>query len=1015
MDPPSLLHCNKFHPSSGLSLTEKLSTDIISKYEQLIWAVRHGKRELINSLLDERTPVNSSTVFNDLRSALHSSVYFGDPDIVKKLLDRGASVNTYNRNIETPLILAAKMGKQTITDLLLHAKGLENCCSREKLTHLHIACMRNKVEIVKNLIDSKADVNAAVHSSSISWPGYTPLHFAVHYSCIETVKYLLSIGADITIGDFSKSTPLHLANVIRNDQVIDSILSAHKYVYSNPVNSEGISHFHISCTRNNVDVVKHFIETGVNPRDLVPQKSLNWPSYAAIDFAIYYECIDVVKLLLLCGETIKSPHCSIYRVGSVHNTGNSDLVELFFEKYKLQNASIEMEKASDIHVSCINNEIESLMKILSEMPSSLNSAIWKGNSLLHLAVKCKNVEVAQYLLSQGADYEAQNLQGKSSLHLAFDHSMREIIELILEDYKNFSENPADHDGISHLHIACAKKNVKAVERYIKLGVDLNVTVNADSAFWPGCSPLHMAVKNHSVEVVRLLLDHKACYSLLDVRNSTPFDVAIHQSKQMLKRMNSCRIMKMILNTHHTSRLDSFDDRGFSHLHLMCMESETEVESEVESVRQYILEYPSDVKKAVQRSNSPYDGYTPLHFAADNGAEKIIKLLLESGADLISKAESGKTPLYLLLYRRSSCILEILHDFLQVQKTPVEILDHSFFHLICIAGDLELIKHHLANGADPNCSVKRTTDMSNNWTPLHLVALKSYSLGHQVAKLLIDYGANPNARDIQMNTPLHHILDNSDPKFIDVLVNHGADVNALNANSETPLLSICLSVEDVLDIELSFGLMRSFLNNGADINLADWQGRTPLTIDTWDLFQDEGDEEEEDVEGYFDKEIDLLLKHVIKLKMIGFYVSEINQQAFSSLLTKHSTRLNLNQTDFENECTEELDSMKKFGIDRYTTLYDMLFKDLNGLAVATKNDALRRIINSGDLEKDFPIYGFMLPLQWRKGIIRRPLLEKSLQALDSTIGRKLPSNLKENILQLLNNDDLKSIILCAETQ
>ncbi|KAJ8688269.1 hypothetical protein QAD02_024064 [Eretmocerus hayati] len=505
MDPSLRLHYNKCHPSSGLSQPEKLSADRMNKYDQLKWAVSHGKKEMIYSLLDEDTPVNSSSSMHDLRSVLHSSVYFGDPDIVKKLLDRGASANARSCNTETPLILAAKMGKQTITDLLLHAKGLENRCSREKLTHLHIACMRNKVEIVKNLIDSKADVNAAVHSSSISWPGYTPLHFAVHYNCIETVKYLLSIGADITIGDSRKSTPLHLANVIRNDQVIDSILSAHKYVYSNPVNSEGISHFHISCTRNNVDIVKHFIETGVNPRDLVPEKSLNWPSYAAIDFAIYYDCIDVVKLLLLCGETIKSPHSSIFRVSAVHNTGNSDLVKLFFEKYKLQNdTSIEMEKASDIHVSCINNEIESLMKILSEMPSSLNSAIWKGNSLLHLAVKCKNVEVAKYLLSRRADYQAQNFQGKSSLHLAFDHSMREIIELILEDYKNFSENPADHDGISHLHIACAKNNVEAVKRYIKLGVDLNVTVNSDSGLWPGCSPLHIAVKNQSVEVVRLL-------------------------------------------------------------------------------------------------------------------------------------------------------------------------------------------------------------------------------------------------------------------------------------------------------------------------------------------------------------------------------------------------------------------------------------------------------------------------------------------------------------------------------
>ncbi|KAJ8688268.1 hypothetical protein QAD02_024063 [Eretmocerus hayati] len=427
-----------------------------------------------------------------------------------------------------------------------------------------------------------------------------------------------------------------------------------------------------------------------------------------------------------------------------------------------------------------------------------------------------------------------------------------------------------------------------------------------------------------------------------------------------------------------------------------------------------------MKKAVHRINSPYDEYTPLHFAADRGAYDIMKCLLQSGADLLCKTENGKTPLYLALrYRRSSGILGILHDFLQVQKSPVEIKDHSFFHLVCVAGDLELIKHYLANGADPNCPSKRIADTMDNWTPLHMIAENCFSPAHEVAKLLIDYGANPNARDTQMNTPLHNIFQGSDLKVVDVLVNHGADVDALNANFETPLIVTCYRGDGMFDEGECCIVMKSLLKNGADINLADGAGKTPLTLNTWASFdghhRDDDDDDEFDLRDYYNEEISLLLKHVIKLKMIGFYVSEINQQAYSSLLTKHSSRLNFNEANFKNQCIEELESIKKVGIDRYTTLHDMLFKDPNELAFSTRNDALQRIMESNDLENQFPIYGFMFPLQWRKGTLRRLLLEESLLALNSTVGKKLPSNCKEKMLQSLNNNDLKCIITCAKAR
>ncbi|KAJ8675664.1 hypothetical protein QAD02_011450 [Eretmocerus hayati] len=125
--------------------------------------------------------------------------------------------------------------------------------------------MRNQVHVVEKLIQSKADVNEAVCEKSIFWSGYTPLHFAVKFQCTATVEFLLKIGVGITIKDARELTPLHYADMVRNQPIIDMILKAQVSISTNPANSEGgLSHFYKACITNKFNVVVKFIEYGVD-------------------------------------------------------------------------------------------------------------------------------------------------------------------------------------------------------------------------------------------------------------------------------------------------------------------------------------------------------------------------------------------------------------------------------------------------------------------------------------------------------------------------------------------------------------------------------------------------------------------------------------------------------------------------------------------------------------------------------------------------------------------------------
>jgi hypothetical protein len=75
------------------------------------------------------------------------------------------------------------------------------------------------------------------------------------------------------------------------------------------------------------------------------------------------------------------------------------------------------------------------------------------------------------------------------------------------------------------------------------------------------------------------------------------------------------------------------------------------------------------------------------------------------------------------------------------------------------------------------------------TYLHMAANQMYPVDNvRVAALLLEHGADPNARNDDGWTPLHFAcwLDARDKTMVEVLLRHGADVNARDNAGRTPL-------------------------------------------------------------------------------------------------------------------------------------------------------------------------------------------------------------------------------------
>jgi hypothetical protein len=116
--------------------------------------------------------------------------------------------------------------------------------------------------------------------------------------------------------------------------------------------------------------------------------------------------------------------------------------------------------------------------------------------------------------------------------------------------------------------------------------------------------------------------------------------------------------------------------------------------------------------------------------------------------------------------------------------------------------------------DDHSLVGRTDEYGS--TPLHEAANRGKK---EAAELLLAHGADVNARTNDGSTPLHDAAMGGSKEVAELLLAHGADVNAKQPDGATPLMRAAQFG--------SRGVAEILLAHGADVNAKDSAGRTAL--------------------------------------------------------------------------------------------------------------------------------------------------------------------------------------------
>jgi cytohesin len=283
-----------------------------------------------------------------------------------------------------------------------------------------------------------------------------------------------------------------------------------------------------------------------------------------------------------------------------------------------------------IHVAVKSGNIEAVKQHLAA-GTDVNAKS-KGNGwtpLFYATSGGGQKEIAELLIAEGANVNAKDKLGDTSLQVAAYQGHKEIAELFIDNGADVNakadngKTPLDwadgetadilrkHGGKTgdwlnagkSIHKAARAGHIEAVKQHIDAGTD----VNAKDEY--GMTPLYGAAASGHKEVSELLINKGADVNAKADNGKTPLDRADGETADILRKHGG---KHSTINTAATA-------------------------GDAEAVKEFLA-------TGAEVNAKDGWGWTSLHLAVDGGHTEIVELLIAKGADVNAKDDDGDTPL-----------------------------------------------------------------------------------------------------------------------------------------------------------------------------------------------------------------------------------------------------------------------------------------------------------------------------------------------------------------------------------
>ena len=368
------------------------------------------------------------------------------------------------------------------------------------------------------------------------------------------------------------------------------------------------------------------------------------------------------------------------------------------------------------------------------------------------AVKTKDIQKINELVSKGADINASDSYGATPLIYAVAHGQIEIVKLLID--KGAKVNAEDSLGEKPLFEAVSSNSTEIAKLLIDKGANVNSRATNTSE-----TVLDIAEFNKNSDMVKLLKEAGA-----KPKPIKPIEGGING--ELLEAAENNETQKVSELISKGADVNAKSSTGWTPLMNAAFSGATMSNAEIVKL---LIDKGADVNA----KNS--SGGTALNYGARD--TEIAKLLIDKGADVNAKDSGGWTPLMYATCAENNKVVKLLLDKgadanVKTPKGETPLLTATSRGL----GEIAILL--IEKGADVNAKD------SGGWTPLMYAVLSFYPA--DIPKLLIDKGADINAKGPNGETPLMLAVTSDHAETLKLLIDKGANVNAKNSNGETAL-------------------------------------------------------------------------------------------------------------------------------------------------------------------------------------------------------------------------------------
>ena len=540
-------------------------------------------------------------------------------------------------------------------------------------TFLHRAAEKGNILLLEFLLFHSIDKNTYINA--VNYLDQTPLHIAVIHKHVDSIEWLITVGANPMVYDLEGLTSLHTAIIDGNLDIVERFTQGSNVIalIGLPTKVEGHRAIRLAYINKHTNVLRYLM-------CLKYYKSSEKLTGAELLMAIEYEWVDLIEAL------IKEKRIEVNQKGILQLAANKGYLPLL--KYLIDQLGKDPNEINEIGLTGYKDRIitPAYQAVKGSHIKPLHYLLGKGAKQYIEAPNAYNSDLLGIALETYIKHKRKAIctQDATTLNVTDNEvykklsNAKEVIAIILASRRaNFDLpiittaagdrkryifsldilNLASEAGLdifnlvlSHSYASDRRKIVtdricgycnpihyasKAGDtNLVKELVSMKANVNTENS--KGITPLIQAIKSGNLETVDYLLKQGARVNVKGKNNHTSLYEAV--------KVGHKGIFDLLLN--HRANIHDKEDDGNTLLHAAAL-SKNVVGSDTTETRISIQDIIARI--GVKRINVKDSfGFTPLHYAAKIGNQASVSTLLAAGPNLNAAAEESQTPLEMAL-------------------------------------------------------------------------------------------------------------------------------------------------------------------------------------------------------------------------------------------------------------------------------------------------------------------------------------------------------------------------------